>query len=166
MDMLRAASDRISMKLEAAEAADDGADDDNAGDGDDDDDNAGDGDAKKANKKKKGKKGKKKKQVKLSAEQVAAAENKLERILGAIATLEADEELRTTRANTILTGLGFTATSRHQPTKELSGGWRMRVSLACALFSRPELLLGDEIVNHLVKAKERTTVAWYGGRRY
>lgn len=165
MDMLRAASDRISIKLEAAEAADDGADDDNAGDGEGDDDNAGDDDAKKANKKKKGKKGKKK-QVKLSAEQVAAAENKLERILGAIATLEADEELRTTRANTILTGLGFTATSRHQPTKELSGGWRMRVSLACALFSRPELLLGDEIVNHLVKAKERTTVVRYGGRRY
>lgn len=51
------------------------------------------------------------------------------------------------RANKILLGLGFTDTSRDM--KEYSGGWRMRASLAKALFITPELLLLDEPSNHL-----------------
>ncbi|KAK8137673.1 hypothetical protein PG984_003166 [Apiospora sp. TS-2023a] len=54
-----------------------------------------------------------------------------------------------TRASLILTGLGFDKVTIHKKTKDMSGGWRMRVALGKALFVRPTLLLLDDPTAHL-----------------
>uniref|UniRef100_A0A4X2M1P6 ATP binding cassette subfamily F member 3 n=1 Tax=Vombatus ursinus TaxID=29139 RepID=A0A4X2M1P6_VOMUR len=71
----------------------------------------------------------------------------LAEIYAKLEEIEADKA--PARASVILAGLGFNVKMQQQPTREFSGGWRMRLALARALFARPDLLLLDEPTNML-----------------
>lgn len=60
-----------------------------------------------------------------------------------------DDNIIHARAVKVLKELGFTAKYREMDMRQMSGGWRMKVSIACALVEEPDLLLLDEPTNHL-----------------
>ena len=62
---------------------------------------------------------------------------------------EIDAQTAPARASNILRGLGFSHEAQARPSKEFSGGWRMRVALAGVLFADPDVLLLDEPTNYL-----------------
>ena len=60
-----------------------------------------------------------------------------------------DSSTAEARASQILKGLGFKTEEYSRKVKEYSGGWRMRLALAAALFQPSDILLLDEPTNHL-----------------
>lgn len=88
-------------------------------------------------------------------------ENQRDELLSRLGDVQAklvDMEAETgpSRAATLLNGLGIVGPDQQKPTRAFSGGWRMRLALARALFCKPDLLMLDEPSNML----DLNAIAW------
>lgn len=70
--------------------------------------------------------------------------------------VDMEAETGPARAGALLAGLGFSEEDQQRPTSSFSGGWRMRLALARALFVKPDLLMLDEPSNML----DLNAIAW------
>lgn len=83
----------------------------------------------------------------LEAKQDPALDDRLNEVYEQLSTMNASAA--EARARRILHGLGFDPDMQEKATQDFSGGWRMRISLAKALYVEPTLLMLDEPTNHL-----------------
>ncbi|KAK1934666.1 ATP-binding cassette sub-family F member 1 [Phytophthora citrophthora] len=83
----------------------------------------------------------------LETKQDSALDDRLNEVYEQLSTMNASAA--EARARRILFGLGFDSAMQEKVTKDFSGGWRMRISLAKALYVEPTLLMLDEPTNHL-----------------
>ncbi|KAJ3331811.1 ATP-binding cassette sub- F member 3 [Blyttiomyces sp. JEL0837] len=83
----------------------------------------------------------------ISQEEANTVSERLKVVYQKLEEIESDKA--ESKASAILNGLGFSKDQQVAATRTFSGGWRMRLALARALFCRPDLLLADEVTNYL-----------------
>ena len=86
-------------------------------------------------------------EAQLETSQDPQLQDKLRHVYDELKAINADAA--EPKARRILAGLGFSPKMILRPSKSFSGGWRMRISLARALYIEPTLLMLDEPTNHL-----------------
>ncbi|CAH9094550.1 unnamed protein product [Cuscuta europaea] len=87
------------------------------------------------------------KEVEALAAQDDGGGEQLDRVYERLEAMDASTAEK--RAAEVLFGLGFSKKMQEKKTRDFSGGWRMRIALARAIFMNPTVLLLDEPTNHL-----------------
>lgn len=90
----------------------------------------------------------------LELDDTGEVEKEYNKLSEELTAMNPDRELATVRK--ILAGIGFDNIARTRATSEFSGGWRMRIAIARALYLKPKVLILDEPTNHL----DQIAVIW------